>query len=89
MTQAFLVLLLLGVALAFAGIAMGGKQAPDKREVNKEAMDFMSRDYQKSMNRNKPMPTGMARPGMKQGNVESEAKKKEAEMKKMMDQEMK
>ena len=39
------------------------------------------------MNMDEPMPTGMAKPGMKKGDVKTHAKKQEATMDEMMKQE--
>jgi hypothetical protein len=50
---------------------------------------IMERDYQKSMKMDEPMPTGMAKPGMKKGDVKNSAEKKQTEMEKMMREEMK
>ena len=41
----------------------------------------------KPMKMDEPMPTKMAKPGMKQGDVKKAAEKKEREMKPMMDKE--
>ncbi|MGC2519647.1 MAG: hypothetical protein WA373_11155 [Burkholderiales bacterium] len=41
----------------------------------------------KSMNMDEPMPIKMAKPGMKKGDVKKAAKKKEGEMKAIMDKE--
>lgn len=41
----------------------------------------------KPMNMDEPMPTKMAKPGMKKGDVKKAAEKKEREMKPMMDKE--
>lgn len=41
----------------------------------------------KPMKMDKPMPTKMAKPGMKQGDVKKAAAKKEREMKPMLDKE--
>ena len=41
----------------------------------------------KSMNMDEPMPTKMAKPGTKMGDVKKAAEKKEREMKPMMDKE--
>jgi hypothetical protein len=49
----------------------------------------MEMDYQKSMKMDEPMPTGMAKPGMKKGDVKVNAGRKETEMEKMMQEEMK
>ena len=41
----------------------------------------------KSMNMDEPMPSKMAKPGMKKGDVKKAAEKKEREMKPMMEKE--
>jgi hypothetical protein len=41
-------------------------------------------DYMKSLEMNAPMPTGMARPGMKQGDVKKRAEQKQRLLERMM-----
>lgn len=45
--------------------------------------------YRTPMDMDQPMPTGMAKPGMKKGDVKNSAEKKQTEMEKMMGEEMK
>lgn len=45
--------------------------------------------YDKPMKPDEAMPTGMAKPGMKKGDVRSSAEKKRPEMERMMREEMK
>ena len=82
----------LAVMLAFAmalprtipaaeeGVTADRKAAQDARQEirNRTPMDM-----------DQSMPTGMAKPGMKLGDVKNSAEKKRAEMEKMMHEEMK
>ena len=49
--------------------------------------ETMRTESRQPMNMNQPMPTGMARKGMKKGDVKAHAMKKEAVMDEMMKQE--
>ena len=48
----------------------------------------MSSAPSKTMKMDEPMPTKMAKPGMRQGDVKKAAEKKDREMKAMMDREV-
>jgi hypothetical protein len=45
--------------------------------------------YDQPMKPDEPMPTGMAKPGMKKGDVRNSAEKKQTKLEKMMREEMK
>lgn len=69
----------------------GGRNAPaapdqtGSREMNR----MIRSESQQPMDMNAPMPTGMAKKGMKKGDVKAHAAKKEAVMDRMLQQEEK
>ena len=76
--------------LAFTAPSIaGGKDAPvAPDQTGDRAMNRMIRSESKQpMDMNAPMPTGMAKKGMKKGDVKAHAAKKEAVMERMMQQE--
>jgi len=80
--------LLLMLAFTAPSIA-GGKNAPaapdqtGDREMNR----MIRSESRQPMDMNAPMPTGMAKKGMKKGDVKAHAMKKEAVLDRMMKQE--
>ena len=65
-----------------APVASGDPPTGSDADMNKTTMETG-----KPMNMDEPMPTGMAKPGMKKGDVKAHAKKQEAAMDEMMKQE--
>ena len=65
------------------GQAVGSNADQDTAHMNKT----IKRESTQPMNMDEPMPTGMAKKGMKKGDVKTHAKKKEAAMDEMMKQE--
>lgn len=65
------------------GQSAGSDTGKDATHVNKT----IKMESRQPMNMNAPMPTGMAKQGMKKGDVKAEAMKKEAAMDQMMKQE--
>jgi len=63
--------------------ASGGQSTTNEAEMNKT----IKMESRQPMNMDEPMPTGMAKPGMKKGDVKTHAKKQEATMDEMMRQE--
>jgi hypothetical protein len=85
----FFALVTLCVApLVPAAWASGDPAAENNKATGGKAV-IMEMDYQKSMKMDEPMPTGMAKPGMKKGDVKNSAERKQMEMEKMMREEMK
>lgn len=90
MKKRFVAALLLMLAFAAPSIA-GGKNAPaapdqaGDREMNRVTRS----ESEQPMDMNAPMPTGMAKKGMKKGDVKAHAAKKQAVMDRMMQQEEK
>ena len=65
------------------GQPAGGDTGKDATHINKT----IKMESRQPMNMNEPMPTGMAKKGMKKGDVKAHAVKKEAAMDEMMKQE--
>jgi hypothetical protein len=80
--------LILGI-MAFHPLALAVGEGATERKATKAAKAFMEMNYQKSMKMDEAMQTGMAKPNMMKGNVKANAEKKEPEMRKMMQDEMK
>ena len=65
--------------------AAAEKNAPAASDANTDKM--IKTESRQPMKMDEPMPTGMAKKGMKKGDVKAHAKKKEAVMDEMMKQE--
>jgi len=90
MKKRFVAAFLLMLAGAAPSIAAekGTPPAPDQAGASDAGMNRMIRsESEQPMDMNAPMPTGMAKKGMKKGDVKAHAMKKEAVMDKMMKQE--
>lgn len=87
MTDIFFSALLLGM-LAFPPAARSANDSvsPDSKTSQSAKPET---GYDKPMKPDEAMPTGMAKPGMKKGDVRNSAEKKQTEMEKMMHEEMK
>ena len=68
-----------------AGTPGDGICAPEKTERSAS----QAAEYWRPMKADEPMPTGMAKPGMKKRDVEVSAEKKQTKMEQMMREEMK
>ena len=89
MKHSFSALLVSGITLVHSAALAGGDQPTADSKTTASKNESMEMDYQKSMKMDEPMPTGMAKPGMKKGDVRVNAGRKETEMEKMMQEEMK
>jgi hypothetical protein len=74
------------VAFPLAGSAVDDSVTPVSKTVESTKPET---GYEKPMKPDEAMPTGMAKPGMKKGDVKNSAEKKQTEMEKMMREEMK
>ncbi|MGA7179878.1 MAG: hypothetical protein WBX11_09880 [Thiobacillaceae bacterium] len=81
--------LLLGIAVFHLAASADSEPTAADNPAGAGRSDFMQMDYQKSMKMEEPMPTGMAKPGMKKGEVKANAEKRETEIEKMMQENMK
>lgn len=79
-----LVVLLLPLGVAMLAPEARGEEAAAGCKSGQVTREIMGMDYQKSMKMEEPMPIGMARPGMKKGDVKAKAGEKETAIKKMM-----
>ena len=60
-----------------------------ENKVIGNVQDSAKTPYTKHMKMSEPMPTGMAKPGMKKGDVKKAAEKEGKKMEKIMNEEMK
>ena len=79
-----LVVLLLPLGVAMLATEAQGGEATAGCKSDQATGELMGKDYQKSMKMEEPMPIGMARPGMKKGDVKAKAGEKETAIRKMM-----
>ena len=87
MTDIFLSALLPGMlAFPLAARSADDSVSPDSKTSQSARPET---GYDKPMKPDEAMPTGMAKPGMKKGDVRNSAEKKQPEMEKMMREEMK
>lgn len=71
-----------------ASDSSGGPPAGSNADKDAARMNETTKmESRQPMNMDEPMPTGMAKEGMKKGDVKAHAKKKEAAMDEMMKQE--
>ncbi|MGO9445819.1 MAG: hypothetical protein ACLPXB_13725 [Thiobacillaceae bacterium] len=80
--------LVLGV-MAVSSLSLAAGKLGHERKAPEATKDIMAMDYQKSMNTDDAMPTGMARPNMVKGDVRAYAEKKAPKMRKIMQEEIK
>lgn len=85
----YLAVLLLCIAPLDRAALASGDDAAENSRAGAGGTVIMPMEYQKSLNMDEPMPTGMAKPGMTKGDVKSSAERKKAEMEEMMREEMK
>jgi hypothetical protein len=78
-----------GMAIVHPLALADDEHAPISNRTPEGLNGLLKKDYQKSMNMDAPMPTGMAKPGMPMGDVKARAEKKELKLEKMMQEEMK
>jgi hypothetical protein len=80
--------LVLGI-MAVSSLTLAAGKLGHACKAPEATKDIMEMDYQKSMNMDDAMPTGMARPNMVKGDVRAYAEKKAPEMRKIMREEIK
>jgi hypothetical protein len=90
MKKPCLAVLVLALTAPMGSVAAGNNAPPASGQAGagEAGMEKMIRtESQQHINRNEPMPTGMAKKGMKKGDVKAHAQKKEAVMDEMMKKE--
>ena len=75
------------MALVVSATPAAEKNAPVSADDAAGVNETIERESTQPMNRNEPMPTGMAKKGMKKGDVKARATKKDAVMNEMMKRE--
>jgi hypothetical protein len=84
----FIVTILLGAAGFHPPAEAGDQPSATAGKPTPGVPAAVESNHQKSMDMNAPMPTGMAKPGMKKGDVKKSAEKKEQKMEEIMHQKM-